>query len=349
MTMKTRTVLASIALALVACATTEPSTPSPGAAVTDPSRPTDAQLAAPTAGFAIHVVRRFGAEPTIDDPDGAWPRFLASAPLDEVVLTDADLESIATAPLTLVLTTAGGRALRARVGDVPEHRFVVTLGGARLFAGRMIFVGTARALHHPVIHLDDSGFAVKVAILPTLGARADTAVNAPPALLAHFADAGKLLPPGAVPTPRFVRRTWAAEATNTKPGDPTSRVAATCEAAACTLELAFRHPGSAAGTWDQRETLALDRADFDAVWTLVERHHLVRLDPRPTAGPDRVIHAPRYRVAVSGDRGDGDPVALDRAWSTPSSSDSHARGFLVAAGALGRRLARDVPVRYFPE
>jgi hypothetical protein len=344
--MMSRWTLVPIVL-MVACAASEPSAPPTGTTMTQPSAPR--ALDSRESGFALHLVRGFGDQPTFEDPDRGWARFLASAPLDDVVLTDAEVETVATEPLTLVLTPAGGRAFVADVGMMGEHRFVTTIDGERLTAGRIMFVGTARALRHPLIHVRDTGFAIEVTILSTQNARADTAVNAPPALLEHFRAAGKLLPAGAPPSPRFVRRAWTAEATSTKPGDPTSRVSATCDDAGCSLELTFRRPGSAANRWDSRETVPLPRDDFDAVWSIIERQTLARFDPKPSKDADRVIHPPRYRVAFSGDRGDGAPIAFDRAWQAPSTSDRQVHAFLVAAGALGRRLARDVPVNYFPE
>jgi hypothetical protein len=310
--------------------------------------PSAKPIAADGEPFAIHVVRGFGREPTADDPDGAWARFLTSASLDEVLVADADIEAVATEPLTLVLTADAGRNLLARFGPVPEHRFVVSLGRQRLFAGRVMFVGTARALRHPVIHVNDTGFALHIVVLPTLGALADTAVTAPPVVLEHFRAAGKLLPPGAPAAPRMLRRSWLAEATSTKPGEPTTRVAATCDAAACSLTLSFRRPGGGADTWDVTETVALDRGEFEVVWSVIERQHLTSFDPRPRPDDGRIIHRPRYRLAFSAERVDDAKVAIDRAWQTPSTGDAQAESFLTAAGALGRRRAIRVPVRYFP-
>lgn len=309
---------------------------------------TSAKPAADDERFAIHVVRGFGGEPTADDPDGAWPKFLAAAPLDEVFVADADIEAVATAPLTLVLTADAGRSFTARFGSIPEHRFVVSLGTQRLFAGRVMFIGTARVLRHPVIHVNDTGFALHVLVLPTLGARDDTAVTAPPTVLEHFRAAGKLLPPGAPPAPRMVRRSWLAEATSTKPGDPTTQVTATCDAATCSLTLSFRRPGSSAGTWDDTETMALDRGEFDAVWSVLEHQRLASFEPRPRPDNGRIIHPPRYRLAFTGERVGGAQIAVDRAWQVPSTGDAQAEAFLTAAGALGRRRATHVPVRYFP-
>ena len=166
--------------------------------------------------FALHVVALFGGEPTHDDP--AWARFLDTAALDEAVLGDAEVERVATGPLRLLLTTAGARRF-AQHGGEGERRFIVTLGGERLYAGRIVFVGTARLLRHPIMHVHDDGLATTLVILPELGARGDTARTAPPALLAHFADTRKLVPAGTPPSPRYRRRSWAVELASPRQGE----------------------------------------------------------------------------------------------------------------------------------
>src|SRR5262245_55563165 len=135
----------------------------------------------PTKGFAVRWVGR-GLErlsTRYDDPSGAWLRLLHDATLGEVFLDDRDVEAVATDPLTLVLTGAAGLRVRGR----EEAQFVVTLDGARLYAGTSIFVGTARALRHPLLHVLHVGTGVLVQVVPTIGARVDTERNAPPALL----------------------------------------------------------------------------------------------------------------------------------------------------------------------
>jgi hypothetical protein len=300
-----------------------------------------------TDDFAIHVVRRSGAEPTDADPNGEWPRFLATAPLGDVLVRDTDIEAVTTEPLTLVLgARAGAEVFRAYGNTVSEHRFVVTLGANRLFAGRIVFVGTARALHHPVIHIDDTGFAVTLVIKPTLGATRDSEVTAPREVLDHFRRDGRLLDPGALAAPPATYRRWLAEATSGRPGEPASRLEAECRGAACAMRISFRRPGRS--TWDQSERVALDRAEFDAVWDIVQLAHLVTEEPkRSSAEPP--LHPTRWRWRFTLERTTGERIDRERAWRSPSTADGVAEHYFRAAAAVAQRVARTVPVRYFPD
>lgn len=161
-------VVPAIVIVALAAGSTDRPAPQPKAAMTT----TDATRAG------------FGTEPTDADPADAWPQFLATAPLDEVIVTDADIASVTTDPLTLTLTAAAADDL---VDSHRDDRFVVTLDGERLYAGRIMYFASARYLRHPVIHITRHRGPTEVMLLPMIGARTDTAVNAPPALLAHFA------------------------------------------------------------------------------------------------------------------------------------------------------------------
>jgi hypothetical protein len=314
------------------------------------SRPSDPAR----SGFAVHGVGRdLERLPTsYDDPGGAWPRLLAEAELGDALLTDADVEAVATDPLTLVLTGAAGPRIQGTMREAAP--FVITLDGARLYAGMSIFVGTARMLLHPLLHVLDFGSAVHVRLVASIGARTDTPLSAPPALLEHFRGAGKLLPPGSPPGPRSRRRRLLAAVTNTKPGDPTSQLEARWddEAGKGTLTASFRRPGTAVGQWDATETVELPAAELEALWTIAMTMGLFATVPgpypHPSFEPPPVIHPPRFRFAIEIERVDGTILANDRAWSSPSPADRTVAPFFSAAGALGRRLARDVPVRYFP-
>jgi hypothetical protein len=308
-------------------------------------------------GFVIHRIDRppGGLPDEYDDPGGAWARALADAELGDVMVRDADIEMVTTAPLTLVLTTAAGRRIVAARGAGPlgGPYFVVTLDGARLYAGAIMFIGTARVLRHPLIHFLNTGASLNMQMVPTIGAHADTALNAPPALLEHFQRAGKLQPAGATPFPRTRRRRLLAAVTATKPGDPTSQVDAHCDdtAGTCTMTLSFRRPGNAAGPWDQTESVAITTADFDPLWAAAMRGALLQTEPGPYAHPNfvpHVIHPPRMRFLIEIERIDGEVIRNDRSWQSPSPSDATVAPFFIAAGALGRQLARSVPVRYFP-
>jgi len=304
-------------------------------------------------GFAIHWIGPdLGRLPTsYDDPSGAWPRLLAEAELGDVLLTDADVEGVSTDPLTLILTGAAGPRIQRATR---EARLVVTLDGARLYVAMCIFVGTARMLLHPLLHVLDFGSAVHVLLVPSIGARADTPRNAPPALLEHFQRAGKLLARGTPPTPRFRRRRLLAAVTNTKPGEPTSQLEARWddETGTGTLTPSFRRPGTATGQWDATETVDLEAADFEVPWTIAMTTGLYATMPGPyphrNFEPPPVIHPPRFRFVIEVERLDGTILTNDRAWSSPSAADRTVVPFFSAMGALGRRLARDVPVRYFP-
>jgi hypothetical protein len=297
-------------------------------------------------GFALHVVPTFGDEPLGDDPGGAWPRFLAAAPLDDLVLADRDVEQVAAGPLRLLLTAAGARAFAER-GGAREHRFVVSLDGARLYAGRIAFVATARPLRHPVIHVDDDGLSTLVVVLPELGARADSEVTAPPALLAHFAADGRLLPPGTSPAPRYRRRSFAVELSS--PREQAVRVAAGSLDGRCSLDAALARPGAAAGIFDPHARADLDCADFEELWKIVVRDRIARLQPAAGRGRTTVvpIHPPHIRINLFADRGDGAPITVDASWTSPSSSDSHARAFLRGVAALTHRTLPGVSLRRF--
>jgi hypothetical protein len=303
-------------------------------------------------GFAIHWIGRSLAPSDYEDPSGAWPRRLADAALDDVFLTEDDVEAVSTDPLTLVLTGAAGQ--RAQAAWREDTHFAVTLDGARLYAGTAIFIGTARALRHPLMHLLDRGIATTLQLVPQINARVDTERNAPPVLLERFARAGKRLPAGAPPWPRTRRRRLLAAVTNTKPGDPTAQVEARCEddAASCTLTLCFRRPGTAAGSWDATETVDLALDEFEALWATGIAANLYGTQPgrypHPNFEPPPVIHPPRFRFVIEAERLDGTILSNDRAWASPSPADRTVEPFFTAAGALGRRLAKTVPVRYFP-
>ena len=118
------------------------------------------------------------------------------------------------------------------------------------------------------------------------------------------------------------------------------------------LGVSFRRPGTPAPRWDVTETIDLRAADFEALWTIAEAVHLYATFPGPyphrNFEPPPVIHPPRFRFAIEVERLDGTILTHDRSWSSPSPSDRTVEPFFAAAGALGRRLARDVPVRYFP-
>ena len=129
--------------------------------------------------------------------------------------------------------------------------------------------------------------------------------------------------------------------------EPSSRIDAECTGTTCRLRLAFRKPGTAEGTWDHEEELALDLADFDAVWSVIERSHLAQLEPRPTTAPSPV-HPGKWRWRFELERMTGERVEIDRSWESPSSADTVGASFLLAAGKLAQRLAQTVPVRYFP-
>ena len=307
--------------------------------------------------FVIHWIGNppGGLPDKYDDPGGAWPRLLADAELGDVMVSDADIEVVTTAPLTLVLTTAAGKRVLAAHGSRPLRGpyFVLSLDGARLYAGSVMFIGTARAMRHPLIHFHDTGASLNLELVPSVGARADTALNAPPALLEHFRRAGKLQPAGAMPCPRPRRRRLLAEVTATKPGDPTSQVDARCDDAAgtCTMTLSFRRPGTVSGQWDQTESVAITIADFNPLWVVAMQAGLLRTKPGPYAHPNlvpRVIHPPRMRFLIEVERVDGEVIRNDRSWQSPSPSDTAVAPFFTAAGALGRQFARNVPIRYFP-
>lgn len=313
--------------------------------------------ARPADGFVIYWIGRppGGLPDRYDDPGGAWPRLLADADLGEIMVRDDDIEVVTTAPLTLVLTTAAGRRLVAAHGSSPLEgpSFVVTLDGARLYAGTVMFIGTARALRHPLMHFLHTGASLNLALVPSAGARTDTALNAPPALLEHFQRAGKLQPAGAAPHPRARRRRLLAEVTATKPGDPTSQIDAHCDdvGGTCTMTVSFRQPGTASGQWDHTESVAIPIADFDPLWTTAMQVALLQTSPGPYAHPNLVpcvIHPPRMRFLIEMERLDGEVIHNDRSWQSPSPSDTIVAPFFTAAGALGRRFARRVPVRYFP-
>jgi len=296
-----------------------------------------------TDDFTIHVIRRFGDQPTSDDPDGAWSRFLANAPLDDIFVHDTDIEAVATDPLTLVLTARAGAELVRSFGTMPEHRFVATLGTTRLFAGRIVFVGTARALHHPVIHVDDTGLALTLRILPTLGAVHDNEITAPRALLDHFRGDGRLLPAGAAASPPARYRRWLAEVASPTPGQPVSQLEAECRGSTCTLRIAERTPGSA--TWKD-EQVPLELAEFDQVWNLVERMRLVGVDPKPAwTTPPRYPTHWRWRFTL--ERATGERIDRERDWISPSTADRAADGYFRAAAAIAQRLARTIPVGNF--
>lgn len=308
-------------------------------------------------GFAIHQMDHpvGGLPDKYDDPSGVWGRVLADAPLGDVMVSDADIEVVTTAPLTLVLTTAAGKRFVAAYGSGMIHgpSFVVTLGGARLYAGTFVFIGTARALRHPLGHVHNTGASLNLELVPTIGARVDTALNAPPALLEHFQRTGKLLPAGATASAPTRHRRLLAEVTASKPGDPASQVDAWCDdvAGICTVTLSFRGPGAASGQWGQTERVELPIADFDALWAVAMRAALLRTEPIPYAHPNlvpRVIHPPRLHFLIEIERVDGEVIRNDRSWQSPSPIDALVAPFFTEAGALGRRLARDVPVRYFP-
>ena len=319
----------------------------PGAAPPATADRADATTPVPLtgAGFAIRLVGSSDAGMPVDYSDPAWQELVATASLGPVFVDDDAIEAVFTDPLTLVL------AVDHTPPPAMDQPFVATLGGERLFAGSVVFVASARARAYPVIHVQDRTVAVYVQILPQIGASADTPLTAPPALLAHFRGRGVLAASGAAAAPRYTRRRFVAAVTNTKPGDPTSQVEATCDAAgACTVTVSFRRPGSDRGKWDSTETHALPLAEFDAVWTLVESMNLFRLDPKPPAGRvPRVIHPPKYRVAVEAERPGGATHSNDRAWQSPSTVDASIQHYLRAAGELGRRHATSVPVNYFPE
>jgi len=305
-------------------------------------------------GFAVGWVGRDldRLPASYDDPSGAWPRLLAEAELQGIFLTDADVEAVSTDPLTLLLTGAAG--LRILGAAREDAQFVVVLDGARLYAGTSIFVGTARALRHPRLHVLDLGSAVTVRLVPSIAARTDTHVNAPPALLEHFRRTGKLLPPGSPPSPRTRRRRLLAAVTNTKPGDPTSQLEACFddETGKGTLTSSFRRPGTHREQWDATETVDLPAAELEALWAVATKVGLYATIPvpypHPNFEPPRVIHPPRFRFVIEVERLDGTILANDRAWSSPSRTDRTVEPFFSAVGTLGRRLARDVPVRYFP-
>ncbi len=319
-------------------------------------KPTQADL--PATGFAVGWIGRdLDRLPTsYDDPSGAWPRLLEQAEiradLGGVFLTDTDVEAVSTDPLTLVLTGVAG--LRVLGAAREASQFVVTLDGARLYAGTSIFVGTARMLLHPLLHVQNLGSSVHVELVPSIAARTDTERNAPQALLEHFRRAGKLLARGSVPSPRTRRRRLLAAVTNTKPGDPTSQIEARLddETGMGTLSPSFRRPGSAAGQWDATETVELPATDFEALWTVATTTGLYATVPgpypHPNFEPPPVIHPPRLRFVIEVERLDGTILANDRTWPCPSPADRTVAPFFSAAGALGRRLAKDVPVRYFP-
>jgi hypothetical protein len=323
------------------------STPAPPSNTAGPADPA-------SAGFAIHWIGRdFDQLPTdYDDPGGAWPKLLAEAQLGDVFITDHDVEAVSTAPLTLILTGAAGQRMAKAWRE--SAQFAVTLDGARLYAGTTIFIGTARVLRHPLIHLLDRGISINLHLVPTIGARADTARNAPPALLDHFRRAGKLLPAGSPPSPRTRKRRLLATVTNTKPGDPASQVDAQCDddAAKCAVTLSFRKPGTTAGQWDVSETIDAAPADFEALWVTAMNVNLYATRPgpypHPNFEPPRVIHPPRFRFVIEAERLDGTVLSNDQSWSSPSPSDRTTEPFFIAAGALGRRLTKGVPVRYFP-
>lgn len=343
-----------VPVSLVACGQRDPD-PSPTA--TGPRGPTataggSATAAAPAGGsatttaegFVIHLVDRSDSALPIAYADPAWQEFLATAPLGPVLVDDAAIEAVFADPLTLVLT------VDRDPGRLNDRPFVVTLDGERIYAGSIVSVATARPRNYPVIHLDDTGVAVYVKILPQLAARADTPVTAPPALLEHFRKRGVLAAAGTRPAPQFARRRFVAAVTSTKPGDPTSQVEAACTAAACTVTISYRKPGSDPSTWDQTETHALPIAEFDVVWRLVEMLGLFGMDPTPKVVPAaaRVIHPPRYRVAIEAERTGGKVYTNDRSWQTPSNYDATVQHYFHAAGELGRKHATSVPVSYFP-
>ena len=334
--------LRMVPIAVAAC--TSPPDPGPTHAPTPEGTSDAPRRDAMMAGFAIHV--RTDARDT-DLPwrydDQPWQTFLATSPLAPVTVDDALIESVTTDPLTLVLVP--GVTLE-RLMDRP---FIITLDGERLFAGAVADRPSARARQYPVIHVDRTGLATYVVILPHIGANKDGPVTARPELLAHFRKRGLLAPPGTRPAPKTTRRRLVAAVTATKPGDPTSQVDATCDDVAriCSLTLRFRMPGSDASRWDQTETVAIPVAEFDDVWRQVEPLGLFSFDPQPVRDRGAVIHPPRYQIAVEADR-PGAQLAHDRSWQTPSTHDASVQPFLRAVGELGRRHAKRVPVNYFP-
>jgi hypothetical protein len=296
---------------------------------------------APTSRFTIHVVAdRFGDEPAdYEDPDGSWPRLLANAPLGNVLVDDQDIEAVATEPLTLILTPSAGQRLAGP--SVREARFVATLGATRLYAGRVMSIATARALRHPVVHIIDTGLAVKVQILPRLGDRGPSALVAPPAVIDHFRATGRLMAPG---TSLYPTRGWAVEATSGKPGAPASRIEGACAATGCTLDILFRGPG--ARVWEQRDRRTISADDFDSAWSLVERYDLMHVEPRPSLAA-QPVDAISYSYEITATRRSGPPIARKRTWTTPSTADVALQPLVDAAIALAKKSGTAVPVRYF--
>jgi hypothetical protein len=134
-------------------------------------------------------------------------------------------------------------------------------------------------------------------------------------------------------------RWWTVESISGKPGAPASRVIADAiVGGACTLAIAFRAAGRHDFAIGRPRPLVL--ADFDAVWTLIDRRDLIVVEPRPL--PHRILDPPTVTIALGCDR-------WQHAWSwtSPSTADAMFADVLAVAIDLARRIGRAEP-RYFP-
>jgi hypothetical protein len=129
--------------------------------------PRPAGNGAPT-GFSIQAVADAPAPPG-DDAE-AWREYARTAPLGVASLGDSDVQLYFPDPLRLVLTP---EAAARWPGANRSGMFVVTLDGARLFAGESVFIGSARAIRHPVAYLDPRGEAPALWIHPVHVGRFD--------------------------------------------------------------------------------------------------------------------------------------------------------------------------------
>jgi hypothetical protein len=154
------------------------------------------------AGFSVHAV---AAPVPKDDGSDSWGEYSRTAALGATALTDDDVQLYFPDPLRLVLTP---EAAARWPGPGGSGAFVVTLGGARLFAGEAVFIGSARAIRHPVAYLDRRGEAPVLWIHPVHVGRFDgprvsaegadvLAAEVRGRLADHFRHAGRLYDPDA--------------------------------------------------------------------------------------------------------------------------------------------------------
>jgi hypothetical protein len=133
-------------------------------------------------------------------------------------------------------------------------------------------------------------------------------------------------------------RWWWIQSVAGKPGAPASRVVAEDDGDGATLSIAFRAAGR--GDFAIGRPRPLSRADFDAVWTLLDRGHA---DPLPL--PHRILDASTVTIAIGGSGRDRD--ARTWSWTSPSTADIAFAGVLAVAIDLARRVGR-AELRYFP-